>query len=137
MFHRTDEQKYTFLYSSSPLRLTVPNIKFLLYIYKIRTHLGPTHPPIQGVPETLSLGVKRPGRKADHSPPSSAEVKNLWRYTSTPPIRLHGVLLSKKKHRDFRYVCMYVCMYVCVCVYIYIKTCIWISSKLITLPEIH
>jgi hypothetical protein len=24
----------------------------------------------------LSLGVKRPGREADHSPPSSAEVKN-------------------------------------------------------------
>jgi hypothetical protein len=27
------------------------------------------------------LGVKR---EADHSPPSSAEVKNLWSYTSTP-----------------------------------------------------
>jgi hypothetical protein len=29
-------------------------------------------------------GVKRPGREADHSPPSSAEVKNAWSYTSTP-----------------------------------------------------
>jgi hypothetical protein len=28
-----------------------------------------------GVPRTLSLGVKRPESKADHSPPSSAEVK--------------------------------------------------------------
>jgi hypothetical protein len=37
--------------------------------------LGPTHPPNQWVPEALSLGVKRPGRKADHSPPSRAEVK--------------------------------------------------------------
>jgi hypothetical protein len=36
----------------------------------------------------LSLGVKRPGREADHSPPSSAEVKNAWNCTSTPPIRL-------------------------------------------------
>jgi len=27
------------------------------------------------VPGHLSLGVKRPGREADHSPPSSAEVK--------------------------------------------------------------
>jgi hypothetical protein len=43
---------------------------------------------------TLSLGVKRPRREADHSPPSSAEVKNEWSYTSTPPIRLHGVVLS-------------------------------------------
>jgi hypothetical protein len=28
-------------------------------------------------------GVKRPGREADHSPPSSAEVTNAWSYTST------------------------------------------------------
>lgn len=26
-----------------------------------------------------------------HSPPSSAEVQSDWSYTSTPPIRLHGV----------------------------------------------
>jgi hypothetical protein len=31
-----------------------------------------------------SLEVKRPEREADHSPPSSAEVKNAWSYTSTP-----------------------------------------------------
>jgi hypothetical protein len=59
-----------------------------------RTALGPTQPLIQWVPEALSLGVKRPGREADHSPPSSAKVKNAWSYTSTPPIRLHGVVLS-------------------------------------------
>jgi hypothetical protein len=27
----------------------------------------------------------RPRREADHSPPTSAEVKNAWIYTSTPP----------------------------------------------------
>jgi hypothetical protein len=32
----------------------------------------------------ISLGVKRPGRDADNSPLSSAEVKNVWSYTSTP-----------------------------------------------------
>jgi hypothetical protein len=37
--------------------------------------LGPTQPPIQCVQGALSLGVKRPGREADHSPPSSAEIK--------------------------------------------------------------
>jgi hypothetical protein len=42
----------------------------------------------------FSLGLKRLEREADHSPPSSAEVKNAWSYTSTPPIRLHGVVLS-------------------------------------------
>jgi hypothetical protein len=35
----------------------------------------------------------RPGREANHSPLSSAEVKNAWSYTCTPPIRLHGVVL--------------------------------------------
>jgi hypothetical protein len=36
----------------------------------------PTQPPNQCVPGALYLAVKRPGREADHSPPSSAEVKN-------------------------------------------------------------
>jgi hypothetical protein len=58
------------------------------------TTAGPTQPPIQCVPGALSLGVKRPGREADHSPPSSAEVKNAWSYISSPPIRFHGVVLS-------------------------------------------
>jgi hypothetical protein len=30
-------------------------------------------------------GVNLPGREADHSPPTSAEVKKTWIYTSTPP----------------------------------------------------
>jgi hypothetical protein len=37
--------------------------------------LGPAQPPIQWVPGSLFLGVKRPGREADHSLPSIAEVK--------------------------------------------------------------
>jgi len=37
--------------------------------------LGPTQPPIQWVPGDLSLGVKQPGCKADHSPPSTPKVK--------------------------------------------------------------
>jgi len=35
--------------------------------------------PIQRVP-----GVKRPGREAGHSHPSSSEVNNAWNYTSIP-----------------------------------------------------
>jgi hypothetical protein len=42
-----------------------------------RPALGPTQPPIQWVPGVLSPGGKaRLGRDADHSPPSSVEVKN-------------------------------------------------------------
>jgi hypothetical protein len=31
----------------------------------------------------FSPGIKRPWYKANHSLPSSAEIKNAWRYTST------------------------------------------------------
>jgi hypothetical protein len=55
-----------------------------LFTTASRTALVPTQPLIQFVPGALSLGVKRPGRETDHSPPSSAEVKNAWLYTSTP-----------------------------------------------------
>jgi hypothetical protein len=58
--------------------------------------LGLTQPPTQWIPGALSLVVKRPGREANHSHPSSAEVKNVWSYTSTPPIRLHCVVLNLK-----------------------------------------
>jgi hypothetical protein len=51
--------------------------------------LGPTHSYIQWV-----LGVKWPGRGADHSPSFSAGAKNEWSYTSTHPIRFHGVVLN-------------------------------------------
>jgi hypothetical protein len=33
----------------------------------------------------LSQQIKRPGREADHSPPTSAEFKKIWIYISTPP----------------------------------------------------
>jgi hypothetical protein len=59
-----------------------------------RPALESTQPPIQWVPGALSPRVKRAGRESDHSPPSIAEVKNAWSYTSTPRIPLHGVVLS-------------------------------------------
>jgi hypothetical protein len=46
------------------------------------------------VPESLSPGAKQPGHEPDHSPPSRSEVKNVWSYTSVPPICLGGVVLS-------------------------------------------
>jgi hypothetical protein len=43
------------------------------------------HPAYQMGTGALSLEVKQQGREGDHSPPTSAEVKNKWIYTSTPP----------------------------------------------------
>jgi len=65
-----------------------------LFTTASRTAFGPTQPPIQWVPGSISLDVKHQKREVDHSPPSSAEFKNEWSYTSTPPIHLHGVVRS-------------------------------------------
>jgi hypothetical protein len=65
-----------------------------LFTIASRLALRPTQPLIQWAPGALSLEVKWLGHEVDHSPPSNAEVKNAWNYTSTPPIRLHGVMLS-------------------------------------------
>jgi hypothetical protein len=48
-----------------------------LFTTASRTTLGPAQPPIQWVAGALSLGVKRPGREADHSPRSSAGIKEM------------------------------------------------------------
>jgi hypothetical protein len=67
-----------------------------LFTTASRTALGPTQPPIQWVLGALSPGIKRPGREADHSPPSSAEVKEcveLYLHPSTPS--WHGAQLKK------------------------------------------
>jgi hypothetical protein len=68
-----------------------------LFTTASRTALGPTQTPIQWVPRAISLGVKRPGREADNSASSTAEVKECVELYIHSSIRLHGVVLSKKK----------------------------------------
>jgi hypothetical protein len=70
-----------------------------------RTALGPTQPPIQWVPGDLSFGKNRPGREADNSPPSGAEVKYAWSYTFTPQYVMAWCLV---KYRDFTL--LYLCI---------------------------
>jgi len=59
------------------------NTKANEVLKKITTCMGPTQPPVQWVLKALYLGVKWPVHEADHTPPSSAEVKNALSYTST------------------------------------------------------
>jgi hypothetical protein len=61
--------------------------------------LRPTQRPVQWIPGSLSPRVKWPGRRADHSPPSSADVKNSRSYTSTPQY----VIMCLIKHRDITF----------------------------------
>jgi hypothetical protein len=69
--------------------------------------MGPTQPPIQRVPRTLSVVVKRPGREADHSPPPSAEVKE-WvdLYLHSPnPLSWRGAQLKHRDNFTFSFYC--------------------------------
>jgi hypothetical protein len=59
-----------------------------------RSGLQSTPPTTQWVPRDLYLGIKRPGCEGDHSPPSTAEVKDALSYTSTPSYCFHGVFLT-------------------------------------------
>jgi hypothetical protein len=56
-------------------------------------HWDPPSPCAMGT-GAFSLEVKLPGLEADHSPLSSAKVNNAWSSSFTPPIHLHGVVLS-------------------------------------------
>jgi hypothetical protein len=70
-----------------------------LFTTASRAALGPTQPLIQWVPGVLSLGLKRPGRETDHSPPSSTEAKErveLYLHSPNTP-SLRGAQLKKQK----------------------------------------
>jgi hypothetical protein len=63
-----------------------------------RLVLGPTQPPVQWVPGVFPKAKARPGRDADHLPPSSAEVENeqeLYLLSPQAPLwRVVGLLFS-------------------------------------------
>jgi hypothetical protein len=64
-----------------------------------RVALGSTQPPLRWIQGALSPEIKRPGLEANHSPPTVAEVKQMWSYTSithTPSWRSVWLV----KHRD-------------------------------------
>jgi hypothetical protein len=61
---------------------------------------GFTEPPIRWLQGAHYLWVKLPGREADHSLPSSVEVKECVELYLHSPIRLHGVVLSLKKSQE-------------------------------------
>jgi len=95
------------------LLLYIPFLSFTTYFYlrhiiQIGSRAYPASYTM--VPRSLSSGLKRSERKADHSFPSSAEVKNSWSYTSISPcifmswclikhrINLYGVVEEFQKN---------------------------------------
>jgi hypothetical protein len=71
------------------VRVRVP-VGSKVFSISSRPALGLTQTPIQWVTGALSPEVKQPGREADHSAPTSVEVKKIWIYTSTPPYALRA-----------------------------------------------
>jgi hypothetical protein len=49
-------------------------------------------------------GVKRLGREADHSPPSSVAVKNAWIYASTPQYAFMAWCSVKAQEQFYLYI---------------------------------
>jgi hypothetical protein len=70
--------------------------KFFLLFIRLRVALGIIQRSIQRVTGALSPRVKRQGREAYHSPPSSVEVKNGGVIFHSPII-LHGVMLKRRE----------------------------------------
>jgi hypothetical protein len=54
-------------------------------LQSFQTGSGTHQPPTQWVLGSIFPGIKWLGCEADHSAPSSAEVQNVWSYTSAPP----------------------------------------------------
>jgi hypothetical protein len=90
------------------------NLVCIFLFQASRTALGPTQPPIQWVPGALSLGVKRLGREADHSPPSSAGGQRMS--GAIPPLPQHAFMAwcSVKKAQKQLYLYLYHFLISCV-----------------------
>jgi hypothetical protein len=58
-------------------------VGIFLFTTVSRPALEPTQLASKGA-RGLYLVVRPPMSEADHSPPSSVEIKNAWSYTSTP-----------------------------------------------------
>jgi hypothetical protein len=95
---------YPFIYTNMVLNVNLPLYQIAQSVYRrcgqpgfdsrqqkeiflvstlSRPALGPIQPLTQCISGVLSPGIKRPEREADHSPPSSAAVKNCG---AIPPL---------------------------------------------------
>jgi len=77
--------------------------------------MGPTQPPIQFVPGAFTLRVKRPGCKAYHSPPSSAEVNEcveLYLHSLNTPSSI-GAQLKTAQGQLYLYLYLFAWQHVC------------------------
>jgi hypothetical protein len=87
-----ESSQYSYQATGWTIRVSNPRGTGILLSSKTsRPALGPTQPPVGWVLGAVFTGVKWPGSETDHSPPSSAEVTNVWSYNSILLICLQGM----------------------------------------------
>jgi len=69
-------------------------MEFFSHCHRVQTGCGAYTASFPMCTRGSNPGLMGLGREADRSRSCGAEVKNAWCYTSTAPIRLHGVVLS-------------------------------------------
>jgi hypothetical protein len=87
----------------------VRGLGIFLFTTASRTAVGPTQPPIQMGTRGSFPGVKRAWREADHSPPSSAEVKERVKLYLHSPIRLLAWCWIRESTRTTLHLTLPVC----------------------------
>jgi hypothetical protein len=108
-----------------------------LFTTASRPALRPTQPPIRWVPAIRSPSIKRPRREADHSPSSSAEVKNEWSYTSIPPYVSMAWRLKISRERKRR-LYIYIYIYSDSVIKVFgIKYCKFVSNFIQEVKRLH
>jgi hypothetical protein len=75
--------------------------RFFLFSQNTRPALMFIHPPMNLVRVPFAE-IKRPVHYVDHKPPPTVKVKNDCSYTSTLPLRLHGI--DRDKFTSYLYV---------------------------------
>jgi len=57
----------------------------IYFFYKmLKVALGPPRILFNGPQEPFPGGINHPGHEIDHLPPTSAKIRTVWSYTSTP-----------------------------------------------------
>jgi hypothetical protein len=72
---------------------------FLCHRLQTGSEVHPASHPM-GTDGALSPGIKRSGCKSDHSPPSSADIKNVRSYTATPHTSFSWGLIKRRIRHD-------------------------------------
>jgi hypothetical protein len=70
------------------------HVQVLSLLHSVQTESRAHPASYPNVPGAIPRAAKRQGLVPGHSSPSTAQVKNTWSYTSSPPTRFNDVVLN-------------------------------------------